>query len=187
MAGRGGAPQALKRPKGLTPRMWKAAKFLAELPPAYSDLKDAAAKLNVPHSTLWDWTKQDQFVQAVADLTRRNVIFFVPKVYATLVKGAVEGKASATMMFLTHFDGYTEKTATNLESNSGTVKIQFGSDELSADEKRRMGELLVEGGETPVTMQSLGIKASEPEPRQDEAADVAAETVETPEPVQEAE
>lgn len=184
MGARSGAPQALKRPKDLTPRQWRAAQFLAEIPPAYDDLLEAARKLDMPYKTLWNWTKQPAFVQAMADAARRNVVFFLPKIYSRLADQALSGKAHATQMFLTHFDGYTEKRSTNLEAAQGAqVRIEFGREELSADERRRIGELTVNDGETPTTMASLGIDTPEPEPEEDDGPDSTAEVDEIPEPI----
>jgi len=128
--------------KGLTPRQIRAAAAIADPENAELTLKEIGEKIGVPYNTLVKWRMNEEFLEQTREFARQAMRGHLARVYNALAKEALSGKATALKIFLTHFDGYTERTATDLSGQVATgVTLQFDAGELSPQERAQLQDV----------------------------------------------
>jgi len=149
--------------KGLTPRQIHAAAVMADPENLELSLKQVAKKANVPYDTLLKWRENDEFMEQSRDFAKRQARGYLHQVYGALVRKALKGDNKAIEMYLTHFDGYTQRSVGGITAGGGVV-LNFGADELSPQEREQLKATLSPDGLPPA-----------PEPAKPEESAVAEE------------
>lgn len=130
----------LQRMKGLTPKQLRVAAALAN--PEYDKVhvRELCEEFHLSTATFYKWRRDPEFLAEVTAIARDAALLDVRKVYRSLLAKAETGNVNAIKTFLTHFDNYTERTASDVNAQVAAVTIEFGKDELSEAEVRAMKE-----------------------------------------------